>query len=125
VTARLVGVALHVRDLAASVAYYSTLLGLERLERPAVEADPEEVWLGAIDGPIVALVARPGPRGDEEPAEWGRLVLAVPDAGAAAALLAGADYWVGEPRLVDHLGDPHTVVRTYDPDGRIIDLIER
>lgn len=137
----------NVRDLDASIAWYAQIGLLLRARHDGVRLDPAATGL---DGSAVVSVASLGPEADlslsleltawEQPELVGapigpanhvglyRIALGVDDATAAADLLRAGDPTVPEPLWVPlpgtRLGGVH-VLFLRDPDGLVVELVER
>jgi glyoxylase I family protein len=117
------GVRYQVKDVARSVAFYTTHLGftLEHQQLPAFAS----VALGdakiLLSGPQ-ASGSRPMPDGRrQEPGGWNRVVLRVKDLPAAMAALAKAGIRF---RNQTETGPGGKQVQVEDPDGNPIELFE-
>jgi len=111
-------VQLRVSDVAASESWYSTVLGLDRLE-----ASDNGSYVALMHRPsrvVVVLSGSDGQAGGDGALD--HLAFGVPD---GPTLRAWADHltsWgIEHPGVVDELGKPSLVLR--DPDGNQIELV--
>ena len=103
-------VSINVRDVTESVSFYTRLLGLTQLERPALRSTG--AWLSA-GGQQVHLIQ------DEVPAPLGQhFALAVPDLDAAVSELRAGGVEVSEPAGIGAGRQAFLA----DPDGNRVEL---
>ncbi len=109
-------VQLLVRDVGASEAWYSTVLGMERL---VAAEDGSYVALRNRAARIVVVLTAGEPQG---PGGLDHLAFAVPDGPSLEAWAAAlAEAGVAQGEVVDELGKPSLTL--VDPDGNRIELV--
>jgi catechol-2,3-dioxygenase len=111
-------VQLHVRDVAASEQWYTTVLGLERL---TASEDGSYVALRHVPSKVVIVLSAAGDRVLGAGA-LDHIAFGVPDGPtltkwATALTACGIDH----PGVVDELGKPSLVLT--DPDGNSVELV--
>jgi catechol 2,3-dioxygenase-like lactoylglutathione lyase family enzyme len=128
------GIGLNTRDLDRSVSFYTRFLGMRETNRLSAPDLTEVILRSETPGSVrLLLVARRMSQSQasarSEPFEehWGRIVFEVIGIEAVREQLMAAGYTVSEPQQPIDLSLPGpfpTVVRTADPDGHPLELIE-
>jgi lactoylglutathione lyase len=125
-TGRLLTTRLNVRDLAASLRFFSEGLGLREQSRFSPSKGSVEVSLGDPGDPLPAgimLLNRESRTRPYDPGEWGTVVMQVKDVNAIANRVAGAG-----GKLVRPPGEssaaPVIVAVVEDPDGHQFELVQ-
>jgi catechol 2,3-dioxygenase-like lactoylglutathione lyase family enzyme len=116
---RLAGAGLYVVDIEKVRAFYVDVLGLKVVQRIPAQGAVREYLLSfqgeAADGPVLVLTKTAKPTA--KPADYGRIIFAVPDGAALARRAAQAGY--PPIRIVEG-----TNIIT-DPEGHKIELFQR
>ena len=125
-TGRLLVTRLNVRDLAASLRFFSEGLGLREQGRFAPSKGTVEVTVGDPGNPLpggIMLLHRESRTTPYNPGEWGTVVLEVKDVKATAASAVGAGGKLVRPPA-DSPAAPVIVAVVEDPDGHQFELVQ-
>ncbi|HEV3061321.1 MAG TPA: VOC family protein [Vicinamibacterales bacterium] len=125
-TGRLLVTRLNVRDLAASLRFFTEGLGLSEQSRFSPSKGSIEVTIGDRSNPLPAgimLLHRESRTTPYDPGEWGTVVLEVKDVNVSAANAARAGGKLIRPPA-DSPAAPVIVAVVEDPDGHQFELVQ-
>jgi catechol 2,3-dioxygenase-like lactoylglutathione lyase family enzyme len=110
-------VAICVHDIERATAFYTDVLGLEQVHRPALSQPGAWLVVGGHPDQMVHLMQT----GEDPAATFQHFALTCHDLDAAGAALAAHGYALSEPEDIDGYGRQAFV---HDPEGNLVELNE-